>query len=259
MSNVCALAGLALLRSEEPDLGNVLLWIVAAVVFIGGPLIRSIREARGKSRTEPDESSRRAKHDRALEGRRAFEELLRRGTMPAPPPLTDAPPPAARRAPDDSSQARGRSAAKKALTKIEALPPAPLTRPEFEAEEAATDEAIAARVKSRDRAELERQAVERIAPQEIAREECAASSSQREGVEPVPAEAVRAPASETASGRVPPAASRRPFSGSSVLSGAGVGDRRADLRRALVMNELLGRPVALRETSDARAPIGLRG
>jgi hypothetical protein len=121
----------------------------------------------------------------------------------------------------------------------------PITGPEFEAREGASDVEIVAASEKRERDELERQRAAARRPAEVAREEYAASSSLRDDVEPVPVPVFDAPAP----GAEPDA--RPPLSARGLLGGAAGADRRGALRRALVLNEVLGRPLALRAGSQS--------
>lgn len=245
---------------EEGDLVDWILKIVIGVFFVGIPLVKGILQSREKAKQEAQPDGRRAAREKEIEGRRAFEELMRGEPTMAPPPVPDSPPRAPSRAAEAvtaraaEAAARGtRAVAPKPLTEREEISATPLTGSEFEAQEGAPEADLAAEVERRDRDELRRQEVELRIPEEIAREEYAASSSLRENVEPVPVEVFRAPALEVAGAPSTSEASRR-------LLGAGGGaDRRTALRRALVLNEVLGRPVSARDGSDASTPVGLRG
>ena len=262
MTSITAFSLLALVRGDEWDLERILTMLAGAAVIFGGPLIKSILESRGKARTDAEKPARRTARESEAEGRRAFEELMR-GREPSAPPLV-APPPVPKRdparrdapdrdAPDRTRDARPQKRPTKPLTEREELPGEPLSGAELDAEEGATDEEIVARAERRERAELARQQAELRVPEEIARAEYAAASSLREEVEPVPVDALRTPVAPSAS-RTTSAAASRPL----LEFGPGA-DRRAALRRAFVVNEVLGPPVSERDSSDARAPLGVRG
>jgi hypothetical protein len=252
-----ALPLLALLRTEEWDLERILTLLAGAAVIFGGPLIKSILESRGKSRGAADPNARRAAREKEAEGRRAFEELMR-GREPTAPPLVNPTPSTPSRTERASDARAAKSAAKSAsapkpLAEMREMPATPLSGSELDAEEGATDEQIVARTERRERDELERQRAERATAEAIAHAEYAAASSLRENVEPVPVQALRAPAA-TPAAAASSAGGPRPL-----FDFRPATDRRAALRRALVLNEVLGAPVTERDSSDARAPLGWRG
>jgi hypothetical protein len=251
MQSLFALSLTAVPRSGEADLIDLLIKIGAGLFFIGIPLIKGILQAREKAKEEALKSARRPARERDADGRRAFEELIRGGTTLAPPPVPTVPPPLP--AAELSRRIAPGGTATRPLTQREELPAQPLTGSEFEAEEGAPEAEIITHVELRERAELKRQEEELRLAEKIAREEYAASSSLRADVAPVPVEVFRAPALEVARSPSSSDAARR------LLGVGGGADRRAALRRALIMNEILGRPVATRDGSEASMPVGLRG
>jgi hypothetical protein len=259
MAALSNLLSLVLLRSADLDLETLLKWLAAFAFFIGAPLIKRIFQSQEKARSDAQSAERRSARDKEREGRRAFEDLLRGGTTLAPPPVLEARPPEASEAPIAVGDARATTriprrapVSSKPLVEMTEVEESALTGPEFEAEEAATDEEIVARTEGREREELQHQRVEQRVPEEIARREYAAASSLRENVEPVPVEALRSPSEPAPSGAPLLTCSQR------LLGSTGGSDRRAVLRRALILNEVLGVPVAERDSSDPRAPLGLR-
>jgi hypothetical protein len=209
---------------------EVVKWILALVVLFGGPVIKSALD-RARAKGDRGEDLRRAAREREREGRRAFEELMRGGTAaPAPPPIPIVPPA------EPATRAPSRSTPERTLTELEGIPAQPLSGPELDAEEGLPESELPARVQRREREELDRQREELRRPERIAREEYAAASSARTDVEPVPVEVFRAPTLEPAASMPSSEAARR-------LLGGGT-ERRSALRRAFVLNEVLGRPVA---------------
>src|SRR5436190_9161067 len=89
-----SLLAVALLpRSDESDLVDWIVKIGAFLFFIGVPLIRGIVQARKKANEVAQKGDGGSARDRAAEGRRAFEELMRGGTTLAPPEIPPALPP----------------------------------------------------------------------------------------------------------------------------------------------------------------------
>jgi hypothetical protein len=242
----------ALLQRGDGSLGR-LITILTVVFIVVVPLIKAVREALAKARELAEKSP--DTFGRDSEARKRFEALLRGEELPDAPPPPRSPPRAAappvikearERAVQDVAEAR-RPPAKKPLVVLDEIPARPLSGPELEAREGASEPEIAADRTRRERDELERQRVAALQPAQIAREEYAASSSQREEVAPTPVAVFDAAlaASEPA-GRASAAARRW-------LGAAADTDRRGALRRALVMNEVLGRPLGLR---DGARPAG---
>jgi hypothetical protein len=226
---------LALAARGDADSLDLVVKIVAGVAVVALPLIKAALEARAKARQLSDKDPDR--FGRGSEARKRFEALMRGE------PLADEPPPSARppvAAPPVIGEPRSRAMTKKPLVVLEEIPAAPITGPEFEAREGASEVEIAAASEKREREELERQRAAARRPAEIAREEYEASSSLREDVEPVPVPVFDAPAP----GAEPDARPR--LSARSLLGDAAGADRRGALRRAFVLNEVLGRPIALR-------------
>jgi hypothetical protein len=255
MSMLSLLAVLLLPRSEESDLVDWIVKIGAFLFFIGVPLIRGIVQARQKANEAAQKGDAGSARDRAAEGRRAFEELMRGGTTLAPPEIPPVVPAPSSSRPRDVETAVGspaRTAGSKPLTEREELSSTPLSGSELDAEEGAPEAELDARVERREREELQRQRDEARVPETIAREEYAASSSSRESVEPVPVEVFRIPAMDLASAPPSSEVQRR------LLAPGGAGDRRTQLRRALIWSEVVGRPVGLRGDADASLPVGLR-
>src|SRR4029079_18884789 len=81
-------------RSGEAELIDLLIKIAAGLFFIGIPLIKGILQAREKAKEGALKEARGPAREKDLEGRRAFEELMRGGTTLAPPPIPTVPAPA---------------------------------------------------------------------------------------------------------------------------------------------------------------------
>jgi len=234
-------------RSDSSELVDWLVKILGVGIFVGLPLIKSIVQSREKSKEDAQKEGRRAARSKESEGRRAFEQLMRGEPSAAPLPIPPVVPPAS----DSTARGAQRAAtAARRLSDLEGMPERPLTGAEFEAQEGLPERELVEVVEQRKREEQRRQEAELRVPEKIAREEYAAASSLREDVAPVPVEVFRTPSFDPA----------RATSSSDVargLFGSGRGaDRRAALRRSLVLNEVLGRPVALRAGPDGSSPVG---
>lgn len=232
-----------MLRRDDLDTGTLIKWLVAGFFFLI-PLLKAWIDARKKQAEEAQKGTgRRArKTEEEAQGKTRWEELMR-GEAPAPP----APPPrAARPKPRPAPDAALEEAPPPPLVVLDEGGLAPLSAEEDLEVELPPDEARVAEemVSTRDRDELRRQ-------REVARLEREAASPHRRSVEPLPV-AVFEEAQSSAASSTPRSPARE-----LVASGL-AGDRRAALRRSLLMAEILGTPLSMRSPQDAWRPSGLR-
>lgn len=199
---------------QRPDASGLVQWLqehlgpilVAFFVFVL-PAIRAALQAK----KQKEELRQRGEAPPPPSGRRTWEELLETPTE-QPPPL-----PVPARGEEES---------------LEDRPPAPMVElPSASATESADESQAEAYVDARERQEAERQ-------EQVAAAEYAASSPYRAEVAPQPASAVPVVT-------LPKAAA--PSAGASWLfPSEPARDRAAALRRAIVLREVLGPPLALR-------------
>lgn len=221
-------------------LSKALPYAVAFFLFVL-PVIRALREqrkqqaaARKRAEQRPLEESSTPEPGATPTWKELLEGSVQRETpppVPAPPPVSRVPtlqPEVAPRDYDDEPS-------------LEEVPPPPLVALESELPSRGRDFAPS-EVEDESRAEeleLARERAEAARQQQVAAAEYAAASPYRGEVAPAPASAV-APAQ-------PAAPARRSARDELFGSGGGAEGRRAALRRAIVLREVLDGPLALRE------------
>ena len=223
-------------HDEENWIQKLLPYAVGFFLFVM-PAIRAVLEAR-KQQREKQRRAAEAPLEQAAgdesEGRSAWERLERGEELPGPPPL---PPTVSRRVEtrrvEERSLEEEGSLEDRPLAELgPSLPSASLPQ----AREGAGDEEAQAEelVLRREREEFARQ-------EQVAAAEYAAASPLRSEVAPVAASAVAPEA------KVARPARRVGRSEQLLFPASGLADRRAELRRAILLREVLGRPVSMRE------------